>query len=153
MKFLIFISVLLTFGCAESAQNKSEKQADTEKASIELTEYNEIESFKLFCDSIPNVILPFRTNCINNIIPTDNEKEYIRIMNPKYIGDSWAVDGKIEKENYILIIHHFDTDGTIVFLRTLNKKGIKIDEIKLYHTDCVPTTEDTFDIALEEITK
>ena len=146
MKYLIFISVLFIFGCIESVQNNSKKQPETEKANLELAEYNEIESFKLFCDSIPNVILPFRTNCVNNIIPTDNKKEYNRIMNPKYIGNSWAVDGKIEKENYILIIHHFDTDGSIVFLRTLDKKGIKIDEIKLYHADCVPTTEDTFDI-------
>ena len=165
MKYLILLSALFLFGCVESAQDKSKKQAENEKVNTEQTiekiehneksiieptqekiEYNEAELFEMFCDSIPNVILPIKTNCIDNIIPNDNEHGYFRIMNRKYLGDSWAVDGKIVKENYVLIIHHFDTDGTLVFLRTLDKNGKKIDEIELYSEDCGPCADDTCDV-------
>ncbi|MFC2104690.1 hypothetical protein ACFLS4_04980 [Bacteroidota bacterium] len=165
MKYLILLSALLIFSCSNSVKNESEKQAENEKVISEQPtdnsvdsekviegsaqvkiEYTEKELFEMFCDSISNIILPINTNCHDNIIPNDKGQSYNGITNPKYVGDSWAVDGKIVKENYVLIIHHYDTDGTLVFLRTLDKNGKKIDEIKLYHADCVPTIEDTFDV-------
>jgi hypothetical protein len=153
-------------------KNESEKQAENEKViSEQPTDYSvdnekvfeesaqvkkvytEKELFEMYCDSIPNVILPFSTNCIDNIIPNDIEKGISRIVNPKYVGDSWGVYGKIIKENYVLIFSYVDTDGTLVFIRTLNFKGKKIDEIRLYHTGCGPTIEDTFDISFVNFDK
>lgn len=147
MKYTRYLFVFFLLGCTNSTIKNNLLQGDTSQViksqSGKQKVYNDIDSFKLFCDLIPNVILPIKTNCTDNVIPVDFSIE--RITNAKYIGGGTA-NGKIVKDNYILIIYNFDTSGTTVFLKTFNKNGRKIDEISLYNTDCSPTTDDSFDI-------
>ena len=147
MKCTRYLVALFLLGCTNSNIKNNSQQADSSQIikgqSDKQKIYNDIDSFKLFCDLIPNVILPIKTNCTDNVIPVDFTISE-RIADDKYIGDG-AANGKIVKDKYIVIIYNFDTSGTTVFLKTFNKNGRKIDEISLYNTDCSPTINDSFD--------
>ena len=117
--------------------------------SINQASYNsEIDSFKLYCDTIPNIILPFHSSCpCGSGIPTDKEFksnfiEYDKIKENKYIPKYGIAIGKIIERQYVLIAYSIPTDGTSDYIRTFTMTGQKIDELSLFHTDCGPSISD-----------